>query len=76
MLDLTGDIGEPDVGPQRIDLTVDEATGTKLATATGRGGRVLDDRVLRQRRQRVVAAEPGGARRARADEGAQACQSH
>ena len=40
VLDLTGDIGEPDVGPQRIDLTVDEATGTTLATTTGRGGRV------------------------------------
>ena len=40
VLDLTGDIGEPDVGPQRLDLTVDEATGTTLATTTGRGGRV------------------------------------
>lgn len=40
VLDLSGDIGEPDVGPQRIDLTVDEATGTTLATTTGRGGRV------------------------------------
>ena len=40
MLDLTGDMGETDVGPQRIDLTVDEATGTALDTTTGRGGRV------------------------------------
>ena len=40
VLDLTGDMGEPDVGPQKIDLTVDEATGTTLAVATGRGGRV------------------------------------
>jgi hypothetical protein len=40
VLDLTGDIGEPDVGPQRIDLTVDEATGTTLGTTTNRGGRV------------------------------------
>jgi hypothetical protein len=40
VLDLTGDIGEPDVGPQRIDLTVDEATGTALALTTGRGARV------------------------------------
>ena len=40
VLDLTGDIGEPDVGPQRLDLTVDEQTGTQLALTTGRGGRV------------------------------------
>ncbi len=40
VLDLTGDIGEPDVGPQRLDLTVDEATGTRLGLTTGRGGRV------------------------------------
>ena len=33
-------MGEHDVGPQKIDLTVDEATGTTLAVATGRGGRV------------------------------------
>jgi len=40
VLDLTGDMGETDVGPQQIDLTVDEATGTQLELATGRGGRV------------------------------------
>jgi hypothetical protein len=40
VLDLTGDIGEPDVGPQRVDVTIDEGTGVPLHLATGRGGRV------------------------------------
>ena len=65
VLDLTGDIGEPDVGPQRIDMTVDEATGTSLALTTGRGGRVWTT-AFSVRPGRVSTALSAAARDARA----------
>jgi hypothetical protein len=39
VLDLTGDIGEPDVGPQRVDVSIDEGTGTELGFTSARGAR-------------------------------------
>ena len=67
VLDLTGDMGEPDVGPQKIDLSVDEATGTTLAVADGPRWAGVHDRVLGQARPVLVGAESRGARRTRED---------